>query len=667
MGFKSNSFKYQPVWRANNEALCAGVFVFCTSVLFLQTVFSYPPKYIIHVVFACNISFGGVAVYLAWNNFSQNKRLEGVDISFIGVPDTERKRKLKGVTDKINIGTVYAWEQEQAQKLHDLLNQNYQSGVKDPNSDLKMGLGWLHGLGVEEEYWLPVKHLEGHTLITGNPGTGKTRFFDLIINQCIMRGESVIIIDPKGDADLREKARLACIAAGHEDDFFIFHPAFPEQSVAIDPLKNYKETGELASRISALMPKGGASEAFTQFSWRVINTICQTMLFLKIQPSLVKLARYLESGIEPLVVDAVTKVAEDAGLNEYGTSYKENLQMQLNGSNQNKNDRTRTAVTFYHDRLEKTHYHPEVSAIISIYEHPREHYAKMVVSLQPILQVLTSGPLKYLLSPDDSDSRQQSFNLSAFLKEQKVLCIGLNSLRDELAGRMVGSLLLADLTAVAGEIFNTVKPKDMQPINIFVDEVCEVLNDPFVQLLNKGRGAGIRLFVATQSISDFAAKTGGKDRANQILGNINNKFAFRTLDEATQKYLSDHMPKTTVKYLVRSHGVGGRAGQYLSQSGHSEERLMEKEYPLCPPQLFAMLPNLEYVAFISGGKTLKGRIPIIVDDEELLQKKSVKPIPNYILASSVDLLLAPEIYVKNRWTRSLPYRRLTDPMLKECL
>lgn len=46
--------------------------------------------------------------------------------------------------------------------------------------------------------------------------------------------------------------------------------------------------------------------------------------------------------------------------------------------------------------------------------------------------------------------------------------------------------------------------------------------------------------------------------------------------------------------------------------GNQAERLMEEEAELFPSALLGMLPNLEYIAKISGGKIIKGRLPILV-------------------------------------------------------
>lgn len=131
-----------------------------------------------------------------------------------------------------------------------------------------------------------------------------------------------------------------------------------------------------------------------------------------------------------------------------------------------------------------------------------------------------------------------------------VAYIGLDSLTDSMVGSAIGSLFLSDLTTVAGDRYNF--GVNNKPVNIFVDEAAEVINDPFIQLLNKGRGAKLRLFVATQTFADFAARMGSKDKALQVLGNINNTFSLRVIDPETQKFITDNLPKTRLNYVMRT-------------------------------------------------------------------------------------------------------------------
>lgn len=44
--------------------------------------------------------------------------------------------------------------------------------------------------------------------------THNTRMLDLLVSQAILRGETVLIIDPKGDAELKNNAERACKLLG---------------------------------------------------------------------------------------------------------------------------------------------------------------------------------------------------------------------------------------------------------------------------------------------------------------------------------------------------------------------------------------------------------------------------------------------------------------------
>ena len=52
----------------------------------------------------------------------------------------------------------------------------------------------------------------------------------------------------------------------------------------------------------------------------------------------------------------------------------------------------------------------------------------------------------------------------------------------------------------------------------------------------------------------------------------------------------------------------------MPTGGRIGEKLTETESPLFPPELLGMLPDLEFIANLSGGKVIKGRYPLIVKD-----------------------------------------------------
>jgi conjugal transfer pilus assembly protein TraD len=90
-------------------------------------------------------------------------------------------------------------------------------------------------------------------------------------------------------------------------------------------------------------------------------------------------------------------------------------------------------------------------------------------------------------------------------------------------------------------------------------------------------------------------------------------FALRIVDAETQEYIAENLPKTRLKYVMRTQGQNTDGSEPIMHGGNRGERLMEEEADLFPAQLLGMLPNLEYIAKISGGKIVKGRLPILTE------------------------------------------------------
>lgn len=136
-----------------------------------------------------------------------------------------------------------------------------------------------------------------------------------------------------------------------------------------------------------------------------------------------------------------------------------------------------------------------------------------------------------------------------------------------------------------------------------------------MQILNKGRGAGLRAFVATQTIADFASKMGSQAQAMQLLANLNNRIILRCVDGETQQYVAGIIPKTRIANVERSQGISSSAGDPIPKGGSVTERQTEKEAPLFTPEMLGMLPNLQYIGIISGTHLIKGRFPLILTNK----------------------------------------------------
>jgi len=173
---------------------------------------------------------------------------------------------------------------------------------------------------------------------------------------------------------------------------------------------------------------------------------------------------------------------------------------------------------------------------------------------------------------------------------------------------------LADLTAVAGDRYNY-GIDSIRPVNLFIDEAAEVINQPTIQLMNKGGGALFRVTLAMQTFADLPARLGDADKAKQVLGNINNLICFRVTDGDTQKYITDSLPKFKYRSITLRYGHGADAHLQDEYKSSYQESVMEEEAPVIPPAILGELAPLHFFAKLSGGRLIKGKIKILQDKE----------------------------------------------------
>ncbi|MCU1136939.1 MULTISPECIES: conjugative transfer system coupling protein TraD [Stenotrophomonas] len=525
--------------------------------------------------------------------------------------------------DSLFMGWGFEWTQEQAQITYTLGRYSPEKLV--PRREGDMGHKWIHGIGAmtEKPLFVPFDHLGTHTLIVGTTGAGKTRTFDSLIAQTIARGMSVLIIDPKGDKEMCESARMACVELGRPDDFVYFHPAHPEKSVRIDPLKNFNRPTELASRIASLIPSETGSDPFAAFAMMAINKLCESLLFIHEKPSLILLRRLLEGGMYGLMIKVIETHAErvmpgyDANGAELNDGWVHLAKPYVNkgGKGSAEENKALALIQFYRDIVMKDHSNPIVEGLMASIEHDSSHFGKMVTSLMPVLTMLTSGAMGDLLSPnyDDPDDERPITDFGKITRNGQVAYIGLDSLSDAMVASAVGALFLSDLTAVAGDRYNFGTKDDMGvKVALFVDEAAEVVNPPLIQLLNKGRGSGFSVYLATQTLSDFITRLGSKDMAYKVLGNINNIFFLRANDIGTQEYLADALPQVIVRKVDASQSAKNEVDHPLIFSGTISESLSEEEVPLVAADLMSCIPNLEGFAKMSAGRFVKWRSFILV-------------------------------------------------------
>lgn len=510
---------------------------------------------------------------------------------------------LNQTENSIFLGWGSVWGHQEAQLIYDLLKRDVDSLVGKQR--VTKGKGYIQGI-LEREYNLhyDLAWADGHTLIAGASGSGKTRFFDLVLKQLILKGETCIFLDPKGDKDIRKIAKETCEMMGQPERYLLWHPAFPDESVRINPLRNFVRTSELAARVTALIPEDGDS-FYRDIANTIVQYITDAMTMLSEQVTLTSIRYYYEHFGELLMKICLY------WFDKCKLDWKKTLFTKLEIA-PSEEVKAMICVEYYRSKVPKNSLNATIDSMASMYMEKRRTLEQSTANLLANLAKVTNGELAEMLSPENPNDQRPSYDMASIIESNKVFIIGTDSLSDRITSSAIGKMILADAASVASSRYNYDEEGDSKVINLFVDEASEMLCEPLIQMINKARGAKFRLWIATQTISDFAAELGSEAKADQIIASTNNFISFRCADEATQDRICAKNPPTKVKYVMRTQGFNSNNDDVDGLGANIGERLMEDEAELFPKQLMGQLPDLEYVASFAGGTLVKGRVPILL-------------------------------------------------------
>lgn len=382
-------------------------------------------------------------------------------------------------------GRGFDWGPEHAQKLYELSKIDVErliphrnicrrltgTAPKDPRT---VGLAAIDGLeSSKKDIWVSEKTLEGGTLIVGTTQAGKGVLLTSLVTQAILRGEAVIVIDPKMSSRLKNAVTAAAKLANRSDPLF-FHPNNPE-GIRINPLTHFERPSEIASRLTAVMADSGP---FTSFAWSAVNVVVNLLVHVGRTPSIAGIESVLTGDFEDLLLEAVEL---DCGPDLFDTLVSE---VKLKGK------KGRDGVLLLLDKARDREALSEATLKgAATYAHDPVHFSKITASLMPVLAMLTSGALRQTLSPADDDA--EAMSLSEIIAQRKILYVCLNSLPDPTVAGAIGSLLLADLASCAGERYNDTSIA-RTTVSLFVDECSNVINRSLIEILNKGAESGLR-------------------------------------------------------------------------------------------------------------------------------------------------------------------------------
>ncbi|MCK2094577.1 type IV conjugative transfer system coupling protein TraD [Thauera aromatica] len=510
------------------------------------------------------------------------------------------------------------------------------------------GLPRLHGIEPNEvDVTLPLGERVGQSLVLGATRVGKTRLAELFITQDIRRRnaagehEVVIVFDPKGDADLLKRMYTEAKRSGREGEFYVFHLGWPDFSARYNAVGRFGRISEVATRIAGQLSGEGNSAAFREFAWRFVNIIARALVELGQRPDYLLIQRHV--------------VNIDALFIEYAQHYFARHEpkaweviVQLEGRLNDKNiprhmvGREKRVIALEQYLSQVRTFDPVLDGLRSAVRYDRTYFDKIVASLLPLLEKLTTGKTAQLLAPNYSDLNDPRpiFDWMQVVRKRAVVYVGLDALSDAEVAAAVGNSMFADLVSVAGHIYKFgvddglpgANGNTKLPINVHADEFNELMGDEFIPLINKGGGAGMQITAYTQTLSDIEARIGNRAKAGQVIGNFNNLFMLRVRETATAELLTKQLPKVDVYTTTLVSGATDSSDIRGSTdfTSNAQDRISTASVPMIEPAHVVGLPKGQAFALLQGGQLWKIRMPLPAPDPDEIMPADLQQLAGYM-------------------------------------
>ncbi len=555
--------------------------------------------------------------------------------------------------DWLWIGRGFDWRERHTQRMHDTRRSRFRKYVdksafyhwvrKQENrwegtwlyrlsrSELRLnpvrplpatgGLTTLHGVELnEKDIHIPLEDRNGHTLVLGTTRVGKTRGLEIMVTQDIRRGDVVIVIDPKGDADLLSRVRAEAMRAGRGDEFYMFHLGYPEISARYNAIGSFNRITEIATRLSGQLSGEGNSAVFREFAWRFTNIVSKALVALGKRPDYKSILRHV-TNIDDLFVEYCEQLF--AG-NEEFAELVANKELLYNERNLPRHlaGRPKKVIALEMAIMESGQKDEILDGLRSAFKYEKSYFDKIVASLLPLLEKLTTGKVAELLSPDytNLDDPRPIFDWRSVVNRRAVVYIGLDALSDSSVSAAVGNAMLADLVSYVGERYKHGDAgalrhgaDDRLPkISLHADEFNELAGDEFIPMVNKAGGAGLQVTAYTQALADVEAKLGNPAKAKQVVGNFNNLMMYRVRDKETAMLLTDQLPDVEVvnMTLVAGYNDTSDPESGIDFTSRYEDRITSIQARLIEPQDVMKLPKGQAFALLEGGHLKKVRLPL---------------------------------------------------------
>ena len=525
----------------------------------------------------------------------------------------------KLISKGLFVGRGFQWSQPHVQRLKETRTPAALKYLRKAGE--QGGDPVLHGVGLlegEQEVWMSLSERFGHVLMLGATRVGKTRAAEVLIGQDIHRGDTVIVLDPKGDLDLLRRVYHEAEKSGKLEKLRIFHLRYPGVSEHYNPIASYDSPGEIATRITEQLPSKGSSEAFKQFAWRFLNTISCALDALGETPNYRIIYKHV-TDIEPLFNAYHDKLFAQHAQGDYWRQEVDARVRKKLKKDMDRQARQRIETLARIDHREHMRIEDDLASEIQhIMDYDPVYYDKLIASLLPLLNKLKSGRTSAILVPAEAAREENTISWDDVIANKQIVYVGLDSLANPAIARAVGNAMFADLASSAGKLYAALEgsstPKHR--ICIHVDEFNDIVGPHLHPMLSKAGGAGVQITAYTQTLADIEASLDGdRAAAARLVGNFNSLIMLRVRTLDTARTLVEQVPNYDVTDLAESSSVAdsSQAESSVSFTSSLSARVAVRSVHGIEASDLMRLPKGEAFALLAGGSIWKLRFPLVGD------------------------------------------------------
>ena len=344
---------------------------------------------------------------------------------------------------------------------------------------------------------LPDSFRKRHVFVFGTTGVGKTRLAEIMIEQDIRAGKSVVFLDPKGDQQIFTKIFDVARQCGREEEMLLVTPVFPEYSAVIDPLAYYFMPDELVGHIVSGI-KGGREPFYRNIAKEITSAVIMGNILL---------AR--EEGALPV----------------------QNLDSIRQAIRRNSLESMIQSLT----RIDDPEAQSVASVIQDILTSPQDYYAKVSSTLRTCLNELSSGHIGQIIGKADSNRFMERLESG----RRVILVVHTGSMITREAGETLGRVILSMIQSFVGRVYLSGRQKVKPGLSIYIDEAQSLFYQGVEDLFAKAGSADVMVHAFTQSVNQLYAVL-GEEFAKSILDNTNTKIFMRCSDAETSEYVVAH-------------------------------------------------------------------------------------------------------------------------------